>query len=103
MPNVYVTQSDTSIAITRRFFEALDYLVASRIVRGYQTVTTMWNVDRRNLAKLKAEPQRRQLKAEYICYLERDFGINSRWVVTGHGKMLLPSHHPTEQNGPKMQ
>ena len=103
MPNVYVTQSATAVEITRRFFEALDYLVAVRVVRGYQTVTTLWDIDRRNLAKLKSEPQRRTLKPEYICYLERDYGINSRWVVTGHGRMLLPGRWPGEQNEAKMQ
>lgn len=103
MPNVYVTNSPTAIEITGRFFEAMDYLVAGRIIRGYQTVTNLWHIDRRNLAKLKAEPQRRSLKVEYVCYLERDFGISSRWVVTGHGKMLLPTAKTDEQKGPKMQ
>ena len=103
MPNVYVTKSSAAVEITGRFFEAMDYLVAARIVRGYKTVTDLWGIDRRNLDKLKDEPTRRTLKPEYIYYLERDFGISSRWVVTGHGRMLLPSRQTDEQNRPKMQ
>ena len=103
MPNVYVTNPPAAIEITGRFFEAMDYLVAVHIVRGYQTITNLWGIDRRNLAKLKAEPQRRSLHVEYIYYLERDFGISSRWVITGRGKMLLPGRFPQEQNEQKMQ
>ncbi|MBQ7750322.1 MAG: hypothetical protein IJR77_03755 [Bacteroidales bacterium] len=103
MSNVYVTNTAAAIEITGRFFEAMDYLVAARIVRGYKTVTDLWGIDRRNLAKLKAEPQHRTLKPEYIYYLERDYGISSRWVVTGRGRMLLPSRQTDEQNRPKMQ
>lgn len=103
MSNVYVTNTAAAIEITGRFFEAMDYLVAARIVRGYKTVTDLWGIDRRNLAKLKAEPQHRTLKPEYIYYLERDYRISSRWVITGHGRMLLPSRQTDEQNRPKMQ
>lgn len=98
MPNVTVTNNETAIAITRRFFEAMDYLVASRVVRGYKTVTDLWGIDRRNLAKLKADPVHRSMKAEYINYLERDFCISSRWVVTGRGRMLLNAPANREQN-----
>lgn len=103
MSNVYVTNTAAAIEITRRFFEAVDYLVAARTIRGYKTVTDLWGIDRRNFAKLKAEPQHRTLKPEYIYYLERDYGISSRWVVTGHGRMLLPTRQNDEQNRQKMQ
>ena len=103
MPNVYVTNTAAAIEITGRFFEAMDYLVAARIVRGYKTVTDLWGIDRRNLAKLKAEPQHRTLKPEYIYYLERDFGISSRWVVMGHGRMLLNTHQKEAKNAISMQ
>lgn len=103
MPNVHVTQPTAAVAINKRFFQALDYLVSVRRVRGYQTIISLWGIDRRNLAKLKAEPDRRTLKPEYIYYLERDFGISSRWVVMGHGRMLLNTHQKEAKNAISMQ
>lgn len=80
--------SKEGIAITKRFFEAIDILKAQKKIRGLQTLTREYNINRWNLITVKKEPEIRVLKPEWIVYLVRDYGVSANWILLGTGGMF---------------
>lgn len=75
------------IAITNRFFEALAWLKESRQIRGVKTFTDRYGINRRSLRRIQESPDRNSLKAAWLAFLVRDYGINAAWLLTGEGQM----------------
>lgn len=75
------------IAITNRFFEALGWLKESRQIRGVKTFTDRYGINRRSLRRIQESPDRNSLKAAWLAFLVRDYGINAAWLLTGEGQM----------------
>ncbi|MFV0501743.1 MAG: hypothetical protein ACK5MH_09165 [Bacteroidales bacterium] len=80
--------SKEGVDITKRFFEAIDMLIASKKIRGVKTFTDMYNINRRNFITIKNNPENSILKTEYLLYLVRDFNFNAHWLITGNGGMF---------------
>ena len=80
--------SKEGIAVTNRFFEAIDMLKAQKKIRGLQTFTRQYDINRWNLNTVKQNPDKSVLKPEWIVYLVRDYGISSDWIITGSGSMF---------------
>ena len=74
--------------INKRFFEALDMVVASRMIRGVATFCNEHNIDRRNLIKTQKSPTEQRVKTEWIYFLATDFNISADWIITGRGGMF---------------
>lgn len=75
------------IAITGRFFDALAWLKESRQIRGVKTFTDRYGINRRSLRRIQESPDRNSLKAAWLAFLVRDYGINAAWLLTGEGQM----------------
>lgn len=80
--------SDEAIAITKRFFLAIDILISLRKIRGLNSFAKKYNINYWNLYTLRKEPERRVLKVEYLAYIVGDFGISSDYLLLGIGSML---------------
>ena len=76
-----------AIAITKRFFLAIDYLMARRELRGLNTFAQKYNANYWNLCTLRKEPERRILKVEYIAYLAGDYNISLEYIIFGIGSI----------------
>lgn len=84
--------SNEGVAITKRFFLAIDVLISKRELRGLQSFTKMYGLNYWNICTLKKEPSHRILKTEYLAYLVNDFGISGDWLLTGAGSMFKESN-----------
>ncbi len=78
-------QSAESQQVVRRFFEALYYLKEQKIIRGKQTFTRRYGINRWNMNTLEKEPERDMFQSAWLTYLVRDYGINATWLLTGAG------------------
>lgn len=78
-------QTPDSQEIVRRFFDALYRLKADRKIRGKQTFTRAYGINRWNLNTLEKEPDRDMFQAAWLAYLVRDFGVSPLWLLTGQG------------------
>ena len=81
--------SKEGIAVTNRFFEAIDMLKTQKKIRGLQTFTRQYGINRWNLNTVKQNPDKSVLKPEWIVYLVRDYGISSDWILLGKGNMFI--------------
>lgn len=75
--------SKEGVEITERFFKAIDCLVAAKKIRGLKTITTKFGVERRNIVKAKALPEKTVLKPEHLALLVREYGVSADWLLTG--------------------
>lgn len=80
--------SQEGVDVTKRFFEAIDMLKAQKVIRGLQTFTNAYEINRWNLNTVKANPENCVLKPEWIVYLVRDYGISAEWILLGFGNMF---------------
>lgn len=80
--------SPDGVAITKRFFLAIDVLITQKKIRGLNTFTTMHDINYWNLCTLRSDPSIRVLKPEFLTYLVSDFGISAEWLLTGVGSMF---------------
>lgn len=80
--------SKEGVEITKRFFQAIDMLKAQKQIRGLQTFTKQYGLNRWNLNMVKWEPEQRVLKPELIAYLCKDYGVSPEWILFGKGGMF---------------
>lgn len=80
--------SREGVLVTKRFFEAIDMLKAQKKIRGLQTFTNRYEINRWNLVTVRTQPEVSVLKPEWIVYLVRDYGISAEWILLGRGGMF---------------
>ena len=78
-------QTPDSQEIVKRFFEALYRLKTDRKIRGKQTFTNRYGINRWNMLTLEKEPERDIFQAAWLGYLVRDYGVSPLWLLTGKG------------------
>lgn len=81
-------QTSDTIILVNRFFTAIDTLKEQKAIRGLQTFTNKYDIDRRNLLKMRKDPTTYQFQASWMTYLVKDYGVSPRWLLTGEGQMF---------------
>lgn len=78
-------QSEQSQVIIKRFFEALQILKANKVIRGKQTFTSRYGINRWNMNTLEKEPERDIFQVAWLENLVNDYKVSSLWLLTGNG------------------
>ena len=86
----------TDEQIISRFFLAIDSIISRGDIRGLQTFTSMHGIDRRNLLKIKKDPQRFKgmFRPCWLSYLVDGFGVSPMWLLTGIGSAFQDTPSP---------
>lgn len=79
-------QTEDSQKIVARFFEALERLKTDRIIRGKQTFTREFNINRWNLNTLSKDHTRDIFQPAWLTYLVEKYGVSPLWLLTGRGE-----------------
>lgn len=80
---------DNTVAIVERFFMAIRILIDGKVMRGLQTFTRAYGLNRRNVQRLQNEPQSGIFRAGWLTYLVEDYRISPMWLLTGRGGVFL--------------
>lgn len=85
-------QTEHSQVIVRRFFEALQTLKANKVIRGKQTFTNRYGINRWNMNTLEKEPERDIFQVAWLEYLVKDYKVSPLWLLTGKGSFLIDGY-----------
>lgn len=91
-------QTSESEKIVQRFFDALYHLKAARVIRGKQTFTRAYNINRWNLNSVEKNPSSKMFDPAWLSFLVRDYGISAHWLLTGIGEPLTIKHKKSAQD-----
>lgn len=80
--------NEISITIVQRFFKAIEEIIAKKELRGIQTFTNAYLIDKRNFYKVKNNPDSNIFQVAWLSYLVNDFNVSSRWLLTGKDTMF---------------
>ena len=81
-------QSEDSQRIVKRFFEAIDILKANKVIRGLQTFTTRYEINKRNFYTCKKTPESDIFQVAWIGYLVKDYKVSPEWLLAGIGSFF---------------
>ncbi|WP_290431867.1 hypothetical protein [Muribaculum intestinale] len=81
-------QTEDSQVIIRRFFQALQYLKEQKIIRGKQTFTRQFGINRWNMNTVEKEPSRDMFQTAWLTYLVTEYGVSADWLLTGRGSIM---------------
>ena len=80
--------SDDGVAITKRFFKAIELLTEAGHFRGLQTFTSLHGLNRRNLMHVRESPTNTVLKPEILMLLVKHHNVSPMWLLTGDGAVF---------------
>lgn len=94
-------QTETTLCVQRRFFDALDAIIQNRQLKGLKTFCTSYGLNRTKYSRLR-ESIRTNVTGQYhnididaLAYIVTDYGINAAWLLTGNGDMFTSKQqHP---------
>lgn len=81
-------QSEDSQKIIRRFFQALQHLKDNKIIRGKQTFTRQFEINRWNMNTLEKDPSRDMFQPAWLTYLVKEYNVSATWLLTGRGDII---------------
>lgn len=82
-------QTEESVKIVKRFFEAIYALKARKDIRGKQTFTVRYGINRWNFNMLEKNMASDVFQTAWLGYLVSDYGVSSQWLLTGNGEMFV--------------
>ena len=84
-------QTSDSQQIVMRFFAALQRLKDDRRIRGKQTFTRRYGINRWNLNTLEKDMSRDIIQVSWVAYLVKDSGISTKGLLTGERDVYVKS------------
>lgn len=89
-------QTLDSQKIIARFFQALYFLKAQHRIRGKQTFTRKFGINRWNMNTLEKDLARDIFQPAWLTYLVEEYNISADWLLTGRGDIIS---HIQKQKG----
>lgn len=81
-------QTPDSQIIASRFFEALRKIIEYKIIRGKQTFTREYGINRWYFNTIEKNLDINAIQSAWLYYLVRDFMVSPRWLLTGEGEIF---------------
>lgn len=77
--------SNEGIAITKRFFIAIEALKQYKMMKSVRAFTLSHNINYWNFNTVRKNPDKSVLKPEWIAYLCEDYGVSADYIILGKG------------------
>ncbi len=79
-------QTIDSQKVVKRFFDALYRLKDDKIIRGKQTFTRQFDINRWNMNTLEKDLSSDIFQPAWLTYLVESYGVSANWLLTGRGE-----------------
>ena len=86
--------NEISGVISRRFFDAIDRLIVDKKLRGRQTFCTRYKINKRNFYFAMNNPASKVMRTSWLSFMVKDYGISSRYLLTGEGEFYVKKEYP---------
>ncbi|MBQ9417106.1 MAG: hypothetical protein IJU19_00805 [Bacteroidales bacterium] len=83
--------------VTRRFFQALETLIARKDIESVQSYCTDGGFDSRNIYSLRKDNATHMFHFDWLQPLIMNYGVSALWLLTGLGDMLHPMYLKAEK------
>lgn len=90
-------QTPDSQKIIERFFFVLHDMISNKYIRGKQTFTREYKINRWNFNTVEKDHSRDIFQMAWLAYLINYWGISSKWLMSGDGEMYI-----TDKNGKRL-
>lgn len=84
-----------AIEIQRRFFSALEFVIASKQLKGLKTFCENHDLNRTKYSRIKNDLEKpldemtyKMIDIDALAGICTDFGVSAEWLLLGRGKML---------------
>lgn len=81
-------QTNDSQKVISRFFKAIYYLKNQRIIRGKNTFTENFGINRWNMNSLEKDMSRDIFQVAWLTYIVTEYNVSAEWLLTGKGSIL---------------
>lgn len=81
-------QTNDSQKVINRFFKAIYYLKNQRIIRGKNTFTENFGINRWNMNSLEKDMSRDIFQVAWLTYIVTEYNVSAEWLLTGKGSIL---------------
>lgn len=79
-------QTTDSQKVVKRFFDALHRLKDDKVIRGKQTFTRQFDINRWNMNTLEKDLSSDIFQPAWLTYLVESYGVSANWLLTGRGE-----------------
>ncbi len=79
--------NEKTLEVIGRFFEALDALIADGTLRGFQTYSRLYGIDKRHMYAQKRDYGRGYFEVYWLMPIITEYSISSEWLLFGRGPM----------------
>lgn len=73
--------------IVARFFEAIEFLKDTKVIKGKATFAKKYGINRLNLYTLEKDHTSNIFQPAWLSYLVTDYKISPLWLLVGKGKI----------------
>lgn len=89
-------KDSVSVEIINRFFDAIGRLISDGCIRGLQTFTRRYGLNRWNIIYLRENPEDciGRFRASWLQYLVRDYHVSPYWLLLGSGDFYAAGFTP---------
>ena len=82
-------QTEESQKVIKRFFEVIYALKEQKVIRGKQTFTSKYGINRWNFNTLEKNLASDIFQVAWLTYLVDDYNVSSQWLITGKGELFI--------------
>lgn len=81
-------QTEASQKVIKRFFEAIYHIKSLGLIRGKQTFTAKFGINRWNFNSLEKDMSRDIFQSAWLTYLVEEYDVSAEWLLTGRGEIM---------------
>lgn len=77
-------EENSNTEVVARFYAAIERLIVENIIRGRQTFTTRYAINKRTFYNIEKD-QTKKFPTSWLSHMVNDYKVSAHWLLTGEG------------------